>query len=127
MLTRNDIDNKDTAHHKFYCTIAFFDARYIRESPQFLIHTGVMDALAHGVETYINVKSNPMNRALAAVGMNMFAEFKDSILNNALTDEDYEKMLLTANIMGQAFMQAGTCIPTVWAIRSATIKALITA
>ena len=111
VLTRNDIDNKDTARHKFYCTVAFLDARYIRESPSFLIHTGVMDALAHGVETYINIKSNPMNRAIAAVGMNMFAEFKDSMLNDTLTDEDYEKMLLTANIMGQAFMQAGTCIP----------------
>ncbi len=111
VLTRNDIDNKDTARHKFYCTVAFLDARYIRESPSFLIHTGVMDALAHGVETYINIKSNPMNRAIAAVGMNMFAEFKDSMLNDTLSDEDYEKMLLTANIMGQAFMQAGTCIP----------------
>lgn len=59
VLTRNDIDNKDTARHKFYCTVAFLDARYIRESPAFLIHTGVMDALAHGVETYINIKSNP--------------------------------------------------------------------
>lgn len=111
VLTRNDIDNKDTARHKFYCTVAFLDARYIRESPSYLIHTGVMDALAHGVETYINIKSNPLNRAIAAVGMNMFSEFKDNMLNGTLTDEDYEKMLLTANIMGQAFMQAGTCIP----------------
>lgn len=52
-----------------------------------------------------------MNRAIAAVGMNMFAEFKDNMLNDTLFDEDYEKMLLTANIMGRAFMQAGTCIP----------------
>lgn len=111
VLTRNDIDNKDTARHKFYCTVAFLDARYIRESPSFLIHTGVMDALAHGVETYINSKSNPMNRAIAAVGMSMFAEFKDRMLSDTLIDEDYEKMLLAANIMGQAFMQAGTCIP----------------
>lgn len=111
VLTRNDVDNKDTAHYKFYCTAAFLDARYIKESPDFLIYTGAMDALAHGVETYINIKSNPMNRALAAVGMQMFSEYKDNMLNNCLTDEDYEKMLLTSNIMGQAFMQAGTCLP----------------
>lgn len=111
VLTRCDMDNKDTARHKLYCTVAFLDARYIRESPKFLIHTGAMDALAHGVETYINVKSNPLNRAIAAVGMQMFAEYKDNMLNDCLTDEDYEKMLLTANVMGQAFMQAGTCLP----------------
>ena len=111
VLTRCDMDNKDTARHKLYCTVAFLDARYIRESPKFLIHTGAMDALAHGVETYINVKSNPLNRAIAAVGMQMFAEYKDNMLNDCLTDEDYEKMLLTSNVMGQAFMQAGTCLP----------------
>lgn len=111
VLTRNDVDNKDTAHHKLYCFDAFLDARYIRESPDFLIYTGAMDALAHGVETYINIKSNPMNRAVAAVGMQLFSEYKDNMLNNCLTDEDFEKMMMTSNIMGQAFMQAGTCLP----------------
>lgn len=111
VLTRQDVDNKDSAHHKMYCDVAFLDARYIRESPSFLIHTGAMDALAHGVETYINIKSNPLNRALAEVGMKMFAEFKDNMLNDCLTEEDYDKMLLAANVMGQAFMQAGTCLP----------------
>ena len=105
------MDNKDTARHKLYCTAAFLDARYVCDSPRFLIHTGAMDGLAHGVETYINAKSNPMNRAIAAVGMQMFASYKDNMLNDCLTFEDYEKMLLTANVMGQAFMQAGTCLP----------------
>lgn len=111
VLTRNDIDNKDTAHHKLYCTAAFLDARYIEESPSYLIHTGAMDALAHCVETYINIKSNPLNRSIASISMQMFSEFKDNMLNNCLTAEDYDKMLLAANIAGQAFMQAGTCLP----------------
>ena len=111
VLTRCDMDNKDTARHKMYCSVAFLDARYVRESPKFLIHTGAIDALAHGVETYINIKSNPFNRAIAAAGMNMFANYKDNMLNDCLTDADYEEMLLTADVMGQAFMQAGTCLP----------------
>lgn len=111
VLTRCDMDNKDTARHKLYCSAAFLDARYICESPKFLIHTGAMDALAHGVETYINVKSNPLNRSIAAIGMQMFASYKDNMLNDSLTYEDYEQMLLASNVMGQAFMQAGTCLP----------------
>ena len=111
VLTRCDMDNKDTARHKLYCTVAFLDARYVRESPKFLIHTGAMDALAHGVETYINVKSNPLNRSIAAIGMDMFAQYKDRLISDSLTEEDYETMLLISNIMGQAFMQAGTCLP----------------
>lgn len=111
VLTRNDIDNKDTARHKLYCHVAFLDARYVKESPSYLIHTGAMDALAHGVETYINIKSNPLNRAIAEIGFKYFSEYKDNMINDCLTEEDYEKMLLTSNIMGQAFMQAGTCLP----------------
>ena len=58
VLTRADTDTKDSAFHKLYCTVTFLDGRYVRESPSFLIHTGVMDALAHGVENYVNTRSN---------------------------------------------------------------------
>ena len=111
VLTRMDTHTKDTPPHKLYFTVAFLDAAYIKESPSFLIHTGAMDALAHGVETYVNTRSNFMNRAMAEVGFKLFAEFKDNMLNNCLTDEDFEKMIIAANVQGMAFMQAGTTLP----------------
>lgn len=111
VLTRVDTDTKDTPPCKLYFTAAFLDARYIKESPSFLIHTGVMDALAHGLETYVNTRSNFMNRSMAEIGFKLFAEFKDNMLNDTLTDEDYEKMLIAANVQGMAFAQAGTTLP----------------
>ncbi len=111
VLTRADTDTKDTPPHKLYFTVAFLDADYVKESPSFLIHTGAMDALAHGVETYVNTRSNFMNRAMAEIGFKLFAEFKDNMLNDCLTDEDFEKMIIAADVMGMAFMQAGTTLP----------------
>lgn len=111
VLTRADTDTKDTPPCKLYFTAAFLDARYIEESPSFLIHTGVMDALAHGMETYVNTRSNFMNRSLAEIGFKLFAAFKDHMLHDCTTHEDYEKMLIAANVMGMAFAQAGTTLP----------------
>lgn len=77
VLTRADTDTKDTPPHRIFFDVAFMDVRYIKESPSFLIHTGAMDALAHGVETYVNTASNFMNRSMAEIGFRLFADFKD--------------------------------------------------
>lgn len=111
VITRNDVKTKEAIKHNLYCTAAFLDSRYIKESPAFLIHTGVLDALAHGMETYVNVKSNFYNRSLAEIGFKLFAEFKDNMLNDCLTDEDFDKMILSSAIDGMAMMQSGTTIP----------------
>jgi len=111
VLTRADTDTKDSVFHKLYYTVTFLDARYVEESPSFLIHTGVMDALAHGVEAYVNTRSNFMNRAMGEIGFKLFSEFKDNLINDCLTYEDFEKMIIAANVFGMSFAQSGTTIP----------------
>lgn len=111
VLTRPDIDNKQSMYPLVYAEAAFLDSRYIRESPAFLIHTGAMDALAHGVESYLHTRSNFLNRALDEIGFKLFAGFKDNMLNDCLTDEDYDKMILASFIFGMSFCQASTSLP----------------
>lgn len=110
-LTRNDTHTKLSMYPVAFCDAAFLDSNYIKGSPDFLIHTGVMDALAHGVETYLHNDSNPLNRALAEYGFRLFASFKDRMRDGCLTDEDYETMILTSYVQGMAFMQSSTTIP----------------
>ncbi|MCC8025017.1 MAG: iron-containing alcohol dehydrogenase [Clostridium sp.] len=110
-LTRADTDTKLAVYQNVFCSLAFLDPRYIREAPKALLHTGVMDALCHSVESYVNVRSNVMNRAMGEVGMKMFATFKDNMLNDALTDEDYGNMLIASYFDGMSFYQSGTCLP----------------
>lgn len=111
VITRNDIGTKATIKANLYCDATFLDSTYIKESPAFLIHTGVLDALAHAMETYMNVKTSWMARKVAEMEFELFRDFKDNMLNDCLTDEDFDKMLLGASIASSAMMQSGTTLP----------------
>ena len=110
-LTRSDTDTKLSMYPLVFCEAAFLDPEYIRHSPAFLLHSGAMDALAHGVETYLHTGSNIINRSLAEVGFKLFAGYKDALLENTLKDDDFLNMQIAAFIMGMAFMQSSTTIP----------------
>lgn len=117
VLTRNDIHTKIAMNQWLYPEVSFVDPRYIEGSPLFLLDTGVIDALAHGVEGAIRQKdhiyaaSNIMNEGLSKIAFKLFAEFKDNLLNDCLTEEDYDKISCASMIQGVAFMQSCTCIP----------------
>ncbi len=117
VLTRNDIHTKIAMNQWLYPEVSFVDPRYVEHSPLFLLDTGVIDALAHGVEGAIRQKdhiyaaSNIMNEGLSKIAFKLFAEFKDNLLNNTLTAEDYDKISCASMIQGVAFMQSCTCIP----------------
>lgn len=111
VLTREDTHTKLAMSQVVYFENAFLNYRYIKDSPSFLIHNGAIDALAHGVETYVNNRSNFMNRSVAEIGFKLFSEFKDAMYNDSMTQEDFEKIILAATVQGMAFMQAGTTLP----------------
>jgi alcohol dehydrogenase class IV len=111
VLTREDTQTKLTISQMVFPDVSFLDAKYIKDTPPLLTHTGALDALSHGVETYINVGSNFMNRSIAEIGFKLFAEYKDAMLVNTYTFEQRENMLLASTVMGMAFMQSGTCLP----------------
>lgn len=94
-----------------FAEAALLDPAYIKTAPQFVLDTGAMDALSHGIETSLNVNSNFMNRQVAMIGFGLFKKFKDHLLSGELTDEDFDNIMLHSSIMGMAFYQAGTLLP----------------
>lgn len=111
VLTRADIHTKNSISHKAYPTAAFLDSRYIKDSPLPLLHSGIFDALAHGIESYLNKESTPLGRMLAEYGFYLFKTFKDRLIERKHTDEDYDHMMLAAFVQGMACMQSNTTIP----------------
>lgn len=111
VLTRSDTDTKDTPKIIVCSAAAFLDPKYITGAPQFIIDTGVMDALSHGIETSLNVKSNALNRAVAMIGFGLFKQVKDHLVTGELTADDYDVIMLHSCVQGMAFYQAGTLIP----------------
>ena len=111
VLTREDTDTKDTPKIIVFSAAALLDPKYITGAPQFIIDTGVMDALSHGIETSLNVKSNALNRAIAMIGFGLFRQVKEHVLTGELSADDYDAIMLHSCVQGIAFYQAGTLIP----------------
>lgn len=107
VLTRADTNTKLAMFPFVYCLAAFCDPRYVEGSPDFVIHTGVFDALAHGVESYLHVNNNDMNRLFAQYGFSLFKQFKDHLMSGELTAEDYDEIALHSSVMGMAFSSTG--------------------
>ena len=111
VLTNEETHAKLAMSHPVFCVAAFLDGTYIDGAPDLIIHTGAMDALAHAAESYVNKKSNQMNRYYGEIAFRLFSEVKDNMLNSTLTHEDYDKLAMMSNIAGMAFMRSGTTIP----------------
>lgn len=111
VLTRADTHTKLAMYPMAFCTAAFVDPSYIEGSPDFLIHTGVIDALAHGVEGQLNILHTPFNAVLSDYAFSLFKGFKDHMVSGKLTEEDYDNMALCSFVQGMAFMQSCTTIP----------------
>lgn len=113
VLTRNDIHTKEAMYMWVFPSMSFVDPRYVETAPQILLDTGVMDALAHGLEASVHVDANFLNKGLANMAFGLFAQFKDHLREgiDALTEEDYDNMCLASLTQGLAFMNACTTIP----------------
>lgn len=111
VLTRSDIHTKRMMYHYAYPYAAFLDSRYIVGSPDFLLAGGVLDALCHGIETYVHRDATPMGRMLAEYGFELFSEFKDALTDRQPNEDDYDKMQLAAFVQGMTCMQSSTTLP----------------
>ena len=111
VLTRTDTHTKLRMDQMSYFDAAFLDARYVVGSPQWLLDSGAMDALSHGVEGYLHVKSARPGRLWHDYGFEMFAGYRDALLSGVLTMGNFEQMLVAASVQGIGTMQSGTTIP----------------
>lgn len=111
VLTRADKDTKESMNMWLYPEISFVDPRYLEKAPAFLLDTGVIDALAHGVEGSLHKDANVMNKAISDAAFAMFAEFKDALLDHTLTEEQFDMMSAHSMMQGVSFMQSCTTVP----------------
>lgn len=111
ILTRTDTHTKLRINQLSYFNASFLDARYIAESPQWLLDTGAADALAHGIEGALNVKCTPLCTFWIHYGFSLFADFKDALIEKRLQYDDYANMLLAACVQGNGNLQSSTTIP----------------
>ena len=112
VLTRKELENKQSSSLKFFPVIAFLDHRYLKAAPKSLITNTSVDTLGHLLESYIHTSTTAVSAQTVKEGLNIWSLTKDVLTGDREPDDnDYKNLLLSANLGGQAIAQTGTSLP----------------
>ena len=141
VLTRHDLKTKKSIPHRIYPEIAILDPRYLMYAPYKILRNTAIDAMAHLVESYININATAESRSLVIEGLKLWSRGKGVILgerpvgynkddkkgsasdyirrkNSDRSEADeatdlkiLNDMLMASNIAGKAIAITGTSLP----------------
>lgn len=111
ILTRHALKTKKSISHKIFPVLALLDDKYLKTMPRTGIVNTCVDALSHLLESYLNTNSNELNRIYSREGLYLWGQFKDRLLADTLTQEDYPLMLHASMVAGMAITHTGTSVP----------------
>lgn len=112
IITNHKINLKKSIPHVIFPTLALVDGKYLASAKKQLIVNTAVDALAHMVESVINVKSNAFNRMFPEYGLRLWGECKEALLANGDVNANlYEKLMLTSTVAGISIAHTSTTLP----------------
>jgi alcohol dehydrogenase len=133
IITNHKINLKKSIPHRIFPVLALVDGKYLASAKKQLIMNTAVDALAHMVESILNVHSNMLNRMCPEYGLKLWGECKEALLasENAATKNDsgnaaaqkatqdaapidaslYEKLMYTSTIAGMSIAMTSTAVP----------------
>ena len=127
IITNHKINLKKSIPHRIFPVLALVDGKYLASAKKQLIVNTAVDALAHMVESILNVHSNMLNRMCPEYGLKLWGECKEALIasvaaNNAAaqnTSQDaapidaslYEKLMYTSTIAGMSIAMTSTAVP----------------
>lgn len=111
ILTLHSQRTKKSISHKIYPALALIDGKYLKTaSRQNIVNTAV-DALAHLIESYLNTNTNELNRIYSREGLLMWGEFKDRLMEDKISEDDYNKLMHASMVGGMAITHTATSLP----------------
>ena len=130
IITNHKINLKKSIPHRIFPVLALVDGKYLASAKKQLIVNTAVDALAHMVESILNVHSNMLNRMCPEYGLKLWGECKEALLasenaapargNAAPIDTQdaapidaslYEKLMYTSTIAGMSIAMTSTAVP----------------
>ena len=82
IITNHKINLKKSIPHVIFPVLALVDGKYLATAKKQLIVNTAVDALAHMVESILNVKSNLLNRMCPEYGLKLWGECKNALLSD---------------------------------------------
>ena len=132
IITNHKINLKKSIPHRIFPVLALVDGKYLASAKKQLIVNTAVDALAHMVESILNIHSNMLNRMCPEYGLKLWGECKEALIasvaaNNAtakcvvagnaaqdaapLDASLYEKLMYTSTIAGMSIAMTSTAVP----------------
>ena len=138
IITNHKINLKKSIPHQIFPVLALVDGKYLASAKKQLIVNTAVDALAHMVESILNIHSNMLNRMCPEYGLKLWGECKEALItsvaaNNAsenatpidaqdaarnkaqdaapLDASLYEKLMYTSTIAGMSIAMTSTAVP----------------
>ena len=127
IITNHKINLKKSIPHRIFPVLALVDGKYLASAKKQLIVNTAVDALAHMVESILNVHSNILNRMCPEYGLKLWGECKNALIasvaaNNSATQNTsqkaapidaslYEKLMYTSTIAGMSIAMTSTAVP----------------
>ena len=127
IITNHKINLKKSIPHRIFPVLALVDGKYLASAKKQLIVNTAVDALAHMVESILNIHSNILNRMCPEYGLKLWGECKNALFasvaannsaaQNAALDAApidaslYEKLMYTSTIAGMSIAMTSTAVP----------------
>ena len=131
IITNHKINLKKSIPHRIFPVLALVDGKYLASAKKQLIVNTAVDALAHMVESILNIHSNMLNRMCPEYGLKLWGECKEALIasvaanntaannasGNAALDVAtvdaslYEKLMYTSTIAGMSIAMTSTAVP----------------
>lgn len=112
ILTLHSEKTKRGISHRIFPTLALIDSSYLSFASRELLVCTTIDTLAHLIESYLNTKTNVLNRMMTEYGLRIWGSFKDVLLTNDQPSESvYQAMMMASTVAGMSISHTGTSLP----------------
>ncbi|MCD7825757.1 MAG: iron-containing alcohol dehydrogenase [Clostridiaceae bacterium] len=111
ILTRHDLQTKQSISHRIFPSLALVDGKYLASAPLSVITNTAIDALGHLLESYFHANATDYSRIFCQFGMEAWAAGAGILFGMEASPEDYQRMMYASSLAGIAISHTGTSLP----------------
>lgn len=111
ILTRDDIQTKQSISHMIFPELALVDGKYLKEAPLSVLTNTAVDALGHMLESYFHTNATDYSRMLCQYAMEVWGMAADVLFGMEPSEETHDRLMFASSLAGMAIAQTGTSLP----------------
>jgi alcohol dehydrogenase class IV len=111
ILTIHAKRTKSSISHSIHPAVALIDTTYLKTVPRHSLIETAVDTLAHLTESFLVTKATDYSRIFCEKGLQLWGSFKEHLLEDTMTDADYEHMMQACTLGGIAITHTSTGFP----------------